>query len=276
MEPSSPPEPTPAAVATTRPPRNWFSRHKILTGLAALVLVIVFAAIGGADGEKNKVQKATAPAPSAVSTTQPATEAPATLAPTEVATTPAQAPSPPAPVAKPAVYSGVGSKLLKISKGEEAMIVVISGRGSSNFAVTNLGADGEQYDLLVNSIGSYQGTRLIDAREGEQTAAFKIEATGFRWTIALKPITQARSWSGSSPLSGKGDDVVLMPPGTWGALDAAKFAHTGSSNFAVKAYGDSIDLLVNEIGRYSGEVQVPADTVLFAIDADGGWTISKT
>ncbi len=242
-------------------------------------MVVLIAAGVGNGGGKSKVQRAANPSPPAVTTTEPATQPPSeapSAPPTEAPTTKAPAPPPPPAVAKPVVYSGVGSKLLKIKKGEEPAIALITGRGSSNFAVTNLAADGQQYDLLVNTIGSYHGTRLIDVENGQQTAAFKIEATGSRWTITLKPITQARPWNGSGTLSGKGDDVILMPRDTWGSLDSAKITHTGTSNFAVKAYSDTSDLLVNEIGAYSGEVQVPAGTLLFAIDADGGWTFRKT
>jgi hypothetical protein len=51
----------------------------------------------------------------------------------------------------------------------------------------------------------------------------------------------------------------------------------GSSNFAVHAYSDSgADLLINEIGKYGGEVLLPSGTLVVEINADGAWTMQKT
>jgi hypothetical protein len=58
-------------------------------------------------------------------------------------------------------------------------------------------------------------------------------------------------------------------------LTTLKITHSGSSNFAVKAYGDSSRLLVNEIGKYSGETLLPSGTVLLEVEADGNWTLEK-
>ena len=55
----------------------------------------------------------------------------------------------------------------------------------------------------------------------------------------------------------------------------ATIRHGGSSNFVVSAWGSSWDLLVNEIGNYSGTVRVPAGTVIFEVQADGNWTIDQ-
>jgi hypothetical protein len=49
--------------------------------------------------------------------------------------------------------------------------------------------------------------------------------------------------------------------------------HRGSSNFFVHAYtADSAELLVNEIGNFSGEVLIPDGTLLLTVGADGTWT----
>jgi hypothetical protein len=53
-----------------------------------------------------------------------------------------------------------------------------------------------------------------------------------------------------------------------------KLSHRGSGNFAIWAYGESSrDLLVNEIGRYSGEVFLGGATLL-EIVADGSWSMT--
>ena len=53
--------------------------------------------------------------------------------------------------------------------------------------------------------------------------------------------------------------------------------HTGDSNFIVTAYqGDERELLVNEIGNYSGKRWLLAGEYVFDISADGAWEMSIT
>lgn len=258
-------------VPTQRP--SWVSQHKGLTAALAggggVLLIIMFVAAALSAPPSKPASRAADPTVS----TAPPTKAPAAPA----SPTPAAKPTPPPPAPKPKAltYSGRGSKLLKISKGADPMIVTITGRGSSNFAVLSLDSSGAEMDLLVNEIGSYTGTKLIDAVEGEQTAALKITGTGFTWTVVLKPLSMGRVWTGSGTLGGRGDEVVIMPSEPFGGLDAARITHTGKSNFAVYAFAENRELLINEIGRYSGEVQVPSGTSILTFDADGPWTIVK-
>jgi hypothetical protein len=57
-------------------------------------------------------------------------------------------------------------------------------------------------------------------------------------------------------------------------------SHTGESNFAIWLFdenGNHVDLLVNEIGNYSGStaVRIPKKGVyLLDITADGSWSVS--
>jgi hypothetical protein len=57
------------------------------------------------------------------------------------------------------------------------------------------------------------------------------------------------------------------------------FTHSGSSNFAVWAVdgsGKQIDLLVNEIGPYSGTVLMPLATRYLSVDAaNASWSATR-
>ena len=70
--------------------------------------------------------------------------------------------------------------------------------------------------------------------------------------------------------AGRRDDVLWYDGGDTAVL---KITHRGDGNFAVWAYGDDTDLLVNEIGSYTGEQIVQPYTVL-AISAEGRWTMA--
>ena len=164
--------------------------------------------------------------------------------------------------------------MLKINKGSDPMAVTIKSGGSSNFVVWNLDSSGNKIDLLVNTIGSYSGTRLIDALQGQQTAALQIQADG-NWSVTLKPLALLRVWDGTGSWTGKGDDLVVIQSGAFTGLDSVQITNSGQSNFVVWADGDTKNLLVNEIGNYSGEQLMPAGTVLLEIQSDGAWSLHK-
>jgi hypothetical protein len=154
-----------------------------------------------------------------------------------------------------------------------AAIAEITHSGGSNFAVWTVDASGAQTDLLVNTIGSYSGTVLFDERDGSHSDAFDVEADG-AWTITIRAVTEAFRWNGGEVLTGTGDDVVILDPPSSG-LRSTTLTHSGEGNFAVWAFSSSgVDLAVNEIGQFSGEVLLADGTFLMEITATGPWTAS--
>lgn len=176
---------------------------------------------------------------------------------------------------QPIVLSGKGSKVKKFSIPENAAaIAVVSEKGTSNFVIWSLASDGSENDLLVNDIGNYAGTVLFDGNAGEHSVGFKIESNG-TWKITIKPVTLARHWNGSTALSGKGDDVVYVSPPSNG-LTVVTLKHSGDSNFAIWAYGEEAELIVNDIGKYNGETTLPNGTILLEITANGSWSVTPS
>lgn len=139
--------------------------------------------------------------------------------------------------------------------------------GEGHFSVISYEND-DYDDLLVNETGNYSGDVLID-----HTGTFElaISAEG-SWKITSSGL----SIDDTTSFSGTGDSVTGLTShggGTW------EITHTGNSNFAVIEYGLNegyMDLLVNEIGNYSGTVKAESgDDIFFCIKADGAWTINK-
>jgi hypothetical protein len=254
---------TETAPRTTK--RPWWRKWKVIIP-AAVVVVVIIAMASSPDFQKGVgagVNDAgNTPTPTATESSTPTKSS----APTPVPT--------PTLAFKPITLTGVGSKVPKFVIPEDApAIATITERGTSNFVVTSLAADGSSNELLVNEIGNYAGTRLFDANAGQHSVAFKVESNG-SWTIVIKPVTLARAWDPAKALSGKGADVVRVVPPTSG-LTTVTITHRGSSNFAVMAYtADGGELLVNEIGNYSGEVPLPDGTLLLSVEADGVWTVT--
>lgn len=172
-----------------------------------------------------------------------------------------------AEAAKPKDYSGYGDDILTITKhGTGAEAVVINHNGGSNFAVQSLDANLKSTDLLVNEIGNYSGVVLLDGRSRSgETKSLKITAGG-AWTISIVALTGVKSFDGSAPITGHGDDVFYYT----GPVKAATFTHTGTSNIAVQTFGTRGDLLINEIGAYTGTVVWAPG--LYQVTADGDWS----
>jgi hypothetical protein len=62
-------------------------------------------------------------------------------------------------------------------------------------------------------------------------------------------------------------------------LDTIKFTSSHSeSNVFVYVYDTegNEDMLVNDIGNFSGEFAVPKDALIWTVQSDGAWTIKRT
>jgi hypothetical protein len=263
---SDPASMPPAAKTST----NSGVKRWAFTLTAVVLVVVAIAAVAGAGAKKVGAGSSGRPTPLQSS---PPTS-PSTPSTVPAGTTPAGTPAPtPTPVAEPAshAYRGHGDTLLRVTKpGDGPALVTIAGHGSAgNFAVTSLDSSLQEIDLLVNVIGAYSGTRLIDAQDGQHTARLRIEYGG-SWTVVVRPVAAAPQLSTTA--MGEGDAVLLY----LGAAQGVSITNRGSSNFAVTSYGDNGDLLVNEIGSYSGQVAVGAGPELIQVESDGQWTMKLT
>lgn len=164
--------------------------------------------------------------------------------------------------------SGRGDDVLSgITVGDGIYRIHFTHSGRSNFAIKSYDATNDK-ELLVNEIGNYDGYVLLLG-----TAPYSLEITADgNWTYTIERLGEISDTS----FAGKGDYVTglcSLSSGAW------EFTHDGKSNFAVRIYTtDGRDLLVNEIGSYTGKkmVSIPAGSfAFFEITADGNWTIKK-
>ena len=214
------------------------------------------------------------PVPTATSAPKPTATLVLTVTPTPTMTPT----STPRPTPVPSKTSGLGDAVVNCTLGNADNVFEISHNGTSNFAV-HIYDSKDGSDLLVNEIGQYSGTVLARSGGGVFGLApgpctLEVNADG-AWTIVT-------ATPASGKTKGSGDSVV--------SCDLAKgnnvfeISHNGTSNFAVHIYDskDGSDLLVNEIGQYSGTVLARSGGGVFglapgpctiAITADGSWTM---
>ncbi|WEK12545.1 MAG: hypothetical protein P0Y48_08645 [Candidatus Microbacterium phytovorans] len=166
--------------------------------------------------------------------------------------------------------SGTGDDVIKLPKGTKAAIIKATHSGDSNFIIQGLDADGDFAGLPVNEIGTYSGTTAVGLSKYErgETKYLEIIADG-RWKLVVSPVADAPTMKSSS----SGDGVFLY---STTSLKKAKITHKGSSNFAVMYHrAGTWDLLVNEIGRYSGTKTIKAGPGVMEVVADGKWTFKR-
>jgi len=120
--------------------------------------------------------------------------------------------------------------------------------------------------VLVNAIGAYSGSYLIDTEEGSATSRFTIKADS-AWTLVIEDPSSVTPSNGVA--KGHGDQVVFLD----GTSTKAAVTNKGEGNFVVQGYGgDFPELAVNEIGSYSGTVELTAGFI--QVISEGDWTIT--
>lgn len=169
---------------------------------------------------------------------------------------------------EPVTHNGTGAFVVALPEGATEGFITATHSGSSNFIVSAVDANKQPTgDLLVNTIGSYEGSSAYgllgfggDARE------LQVEADG-DWEITISHLNDAPLLE--LPAEGEGDAVYQIPTG-----DPANWhlTHNGQSNFIVGSTAEIMGL-VNEIGVYDGVVPVSGSQAIITIMADGVWTI---
>jgi hypothetical protein len=180
------------------------------------------------------------------------------------------------PEPQPIVLTGAGDSIVDIQKWNGAAVLYIKYTGGSNFVVRNYPANSsDYYDLLVNTVGSYEGVQPLDIYDGQQTARFEIIASG-PWEIQIKPFGTVRTELVPGTIQGIGDDFILLG----GHPDTMTVnASQASSNFIVLALSVSTgerELAVNEIAPYAGTVLLSSNTNYLVIKATGPWSLEIT
>jgi hypothetical protein len=253
---SAPPPPRPRG----RIAKKWWWSGGV--GIIAIILVAVSATTAPTAGS----HPASANAPTA-SPSPPAPTAAVSVAPTAA---PAVAPKA-IPVLPAVTLTGRGDSVVRVPAqfdGQPALITA-KNSGANNFSVWSLGIGNSQQQLLVNTIGNFSGVEAMDFDGSTPAGSLQIGDNGGRWSITFSDPAAAPTFAAST--GGSGDAVVVYNggPGT------ARFTSDGQGNFAVlqfSATGSSENLLVTEIGNYTGSV--PLDPGFLVITSDGRWTVT--
>jgi hypothetical protein len=168
--------------------------------------------------------------------------------------------------------AGSGDGFYNLPAGARGGAATITYQGGSNFVVWALNAQNEKVDLLVNEIGSYSGTVSWGVVYGSSGAVkLQISSSG-PWTVKYAPVSSLPGIQSQS----SGDGVFLYD----GGPSALNLFYPGSGYFGVWETKTGTyqpldtDLLVNEIGPYSGSVPLRNGYSVIDVSADGAWAAS--
>jgi hypothetical protein len=167
----------------------------------------------------------------------------------------------------PAVYDGVNDGVVPVTKPFRANVVSVRYDGGSNFILQSLDAKQQPVDLLVKTNGAYHGIVALDYRTGQDTAFFRVTASG-PWHMEIRDVNRVRRFALS--IDGDGDDVIIYE----GRRGIGSIMHNGSGDFVVMAFGSRGKQLVKQVGAYSGLVRVDAGRIALGVRANGHWSIT--
>lgn len=249
----------------------------------AIILLLWFlVACGGATPAAAPTLIVTIPTPVPIpiptEATEPTVEPTATIIPTETlqptntpTATATPLPTKTATPVPPVKIAGSGETVTDaVTLPGSISRVTLTHAGRRNFIVTAYYND-DSTDLLVNTIGSYQGIRPLPEKG---SVYFEIKADG-AWTIDIEPITNEPA--AATGLTGTGDYTSgLFSPIKAGPVPFT-FIHTGKRNFVVQVYcAGGGDLAQNSIGAVnsSAVVRFERGPCFWEIRADGDWSIA--
>lgn len=174
----------------------------------------------------------------------------------------------PSELPDPVVYTGSGDDVVTLDPFEGVWIMEITGNDQGrHFAVSGYDASGNSTELFVNTTDPYHGIVMDPYLK---TETLEISATG-DWKVEVKSAFELDTIASGETYSGSGDSVLLV-------MSSGKTAHIAGNadgrHFAVIAYGDSGDLLVNTTDPYDGKVMIKNDPVILVINAEGDWSIT--
>jgi hypothetical protein len=163
-------------------------------------------------------------------------------------------------------YSGSGDNVQAVDLSQPAIVTFACPGCSENTTLESNGPD----SLIVNEIGAYSGSHLINTSGGALTTKFTIGADA-AWTLTVSDLATAQTFAGAA--TGSGDQVIKMT----GTFSDVALHNDGADNFVVESYGngDWDPLVANEIGAYAGTVPMTGPAYV-DVESSGNWSITPT
>ena len=180
----------------------------------------------------------------------------------------------PSTTAGPAVvtqhFEGTGDAEVALHpRTDGAALARIVAQNPQEFSVRSIDAKGEPLATVVDTTGSYDGTRPLNLEAGPTSARLDVTSDG-SWSIDIVPLDEAPRVTAPGHYDGVGDEVLIVG----GDPIRAHFeADATAGRFAVDGYGVFKAPLVDDASPYSGDVILPTEAkAVLEIRAEGAWS----
>jgi|GEM_PF-2308992 len=175
------------------------------------------------------------------------------------------------------VYEGEGSGEFGIrTPGESGFLLYAKGNSTEeHFIITGKQllptyyGGGDVTHLFVNTFKEYEGV-LLD-REG-RTNTLEITAEG-PWRVEIRPLSLAESLEASQEVFGEKDEVLSVEENVNTLTVAGNVGEEVPGYFEISAYNGRKEVLVETEVAYEDTVDLPEETSLLQILAQGRWEI---
>jgi hypothetical protein len=163
---------------------------------------------------------------------------------------------------------GKTSTVIKLPAAVKTGIIIATYRGSSEFSIEGLDSANQQNgDLPVYHYGAYSGTTAFGLDSYTTTRALRVTGTG-AWSLTVKQMSRAPFLT----KTGRGDHVYL----SGAKARNVRITNRGEGYFGVfqtpLSQGYS-NLVVNEIGPWTGVVPLVKGPSVIQVQSDGAWSI---
>jgi hypothetical protein len=213
-------------------------------------------------------------------TSEPTPTQEPTPTPTQEPTpTPTATPTPeptPAPDGESYDYSGSGQTATDRFTAEGGLLTLdLSHQGQQNFIVYLVDAETGEEQLLVNTIGDFDGTVATNVGSGEYL--LDIQADG-SWEAGIEQPRYSVAEVSSLPADASEEDYAVLGPFQFEGV--TRFTIDAETDGNVIAYlmdhrGNEVQLLVNEIGPHEGSTTIRQEGIgLIYVETKESWTVT--
>jgi hypothetical protein len=170
-------------------------------------------------------------------------------------------------------FTGTGNQVVRLLPLQGQFLLIFQTSPNAGYiGVAGVNQSGETTMFAVNTTDQYSGTTLW-AVQGDPVVAFKVECAG-GWSLAIRPLSDARVWEGADVV-GTGPDVLVLDQPVSGFMTVAIHA-TSNGHTGVNAYSESDSyLLFNFVGPNQAETVLPAGVWIMSIDSDAPWSMAR-
>lgn len=164
-------------------------------------------------------------------------------------------------------FTGIGNQVVRLVPIESHVLVIFqTAPEAGRITVEGVNGKGQAIMFVVNALDVYNGTTAWDISD-DPVVAFKIQCS-VGWSLAVRPFSDARLWTGSE-VEGTGPDVLVIDPPVTGFCTVN--VRTGSDGHSE----DQSELLFNFVGAGPEETVLPGGFWLVTIDTESAWSMAK-